>query len=50
MLCRERADLTDSIQELDNEIETLTEDLRNAHHTSTVLVALQKTAEVGSTA
>ena len=44
--CRERADLTDSIGELDEEIVTLTRDLKKAHHKSTALTALKRTAEV----
>ena len=44
---RERADLTDSIRNLDGELATLTRDLRTAHHKSTTLIALKRTAEVG---
>ena len=45
-VCRERADLTDSISRLDKELGTLKKDLRTAHHKSTALIALKRTAEV----
>ena len=47
--CRERADLTDSLRQLDRELVTIKKDLRTAHQKSTTLIALKRTAEVSHT-
>ena len=45
-LSRMRADLTDSVRELDNELSTLRQKLKAAHQKETSMSAILRTAEV----
>lgn len=43
---RTRADLTDSIRDMENELTTLTADIKTAHQTNTSMIAMERTANV----